>query len=661
MERVPWWQQNLHKEILIMVMKDVTFATTVDGALFQTRYEIQCRDFHGLFALSETEKPISFVRVSVDPDVDEVSRENGFDWPRLVITKVTKLSTGDLESALDDHEEVCAYSLSDVLISNLDNEPSPFCSTSVADGSKLYSRNKNLEENKKNSDHDEIVKPANKETILNFLEQIVNKSEYLLEFTLPTINMILHDKEFFELLSNRLCSDLLLWENASLAPAATYDPNRFKVHAPGLDLDVHMTKDSAYDQYPVFKPFSNDSNSDSDEEEAAYCSVFEYCQRQQQKHKRKTNDDMFTKISVSLVITKGMLTVNTPALDADNKVMPEYCGKLQLHVEDGQLFIASSYKGDPNESYLCFLAEKSSLYHKGAVLQDVDTPVVQSFSSTIQSNLNRIIYESEPGMLLKSNCDSQNIRDMLKVAVHTVRNPKQQIKTFKVAMDISSATLRHHTYPVQQLWINQFIDFLKINDYPINGYVPPAIVTELHINLSNCAIDYRPLKLPLRTAVTVDNFNMSCNVTATTPSFLFRIISEEMRLFISNYVAAKKVELRKNYVCVIDTGLIDISFRTNVDEKNDPKLEMCATNDKVHIWTCADSFKALMELMVYLSNNGDMDIFTHEENEVIQDIKELSKSINTETETKDVHLLMAEAMKECSQAKISGSIFLNRQ
>lgn len=51
--------------------------------------------------------------------------------------------------------------------------------------------------------------------------------------------------------------------------------------------------------------------------------------------------------------------------DENSYVVPDYCGKLQLNVEEAVLFLAISYKGDPNESYVCLLADKSALYHEG--------------------------------------------------------------------------------------------------------------------------------------------------------------------------------------------------------------------------------------------------------------------------------------------------------
>lgn len=65
------------------------------------------------------------------------------------------------------------------------------------------------------------------------------------------------------------------------------------------------------------------------------------------------------------------------------------------------------------------------------------------------------------------------------------------LQTFKIAIEIAGATLRHYIEESPQMWINQLIRFLKVSNYPVKGYIPPAVITELHLNLSNCAIDYR--------------------------------------------------------------------------------------------------------------------------------------------------------------------------
>ncbi|XP_055954080.1 autophagy-related protein 2 homolog B-like [Argiope bruennichi] len=644
MDRVPWWQQNLHPEVLIIESKDVTLMTAVDDDATQSKYELQCRDLHALFKEAENEEPVSFLRVSVDPDVDEIAQKNGFGLPRLVIHQSTKVPGADLDPGIEEHEELCSYSITDVIMSNLDTKPSPFSSASVFYGSRIKNRNTSEKEENKDSpvDLEQVIKPADKETILQFMEQTITHSEYLYEFSLPTVNLVLPSKEFFELIYNRLGNDLLLWQKTVLTPKAPYDPNGFKVHVPGLELNPAAMSEFGSETRHIFRPFSTDSNSDS-EEDVNYYSFSELNLRQKPKHKKNENSNAFTKISITIGITKGNLAVYTPILDSANEVIPDVCGKLLLSAEEGHLFIASSYKGDDNEAYFCVLAEKSTLYHN-AFLKADKLPIVQPLSRSQPQNMQRIIYKTDPTMRLKtSTCEAFRNGDMLKISVNIHHTPKQQLKSFKVAIDISDATLRHYMHPSNQMWINQMIDFLKVHDLPVNGYVPSAVVTEFHLNLSNCAIDYRPLKLPVQSVITVENFNMSCNIAATTSTFLFRLISDEMRLFVSNEVTIKIPDLKKNYICVIDSGLIDVSIRTSVNDKDGPRLDVCLTNNIISVRTCADSLRALIDLLEYVSASGDLESCKSEDK---KESKEIKCTFVKDADVENLNLLMAEAMKD---------------
>ena len=56
---------------------------------------------------------------------------------------------------------------------------------------------------------------------------------------------------------------------------------------------------------------------------------------------------------------------------------------------------------------------------------------------------------------------------------------------------MKGGTLRHRFGPNSQSWINQITEFFDAADYPIVGYRPPTVLTELHLNLLSCGIDYR--------------------------------------------------------------------------------------------------------------------------------------------------------------------------
>lgn len=60
-----------------------------------------------------------------------------------------------------------------------------------------------------------------------------------------------------------------------------------------------------------------------------------------------------------------------------------------------------------------------------------------------------------------------------------------------MAIGAQKTTLRHNTALPEHMWLTQLIDMFDVLDYPVQGYTPFGVVTEMHLHLWDCAIDYR--------------------------------------------------------------------------------------------------------------------------------------------------------------------------
>lgn len=112
--------------------------------------------------------------------------------------------------------------------------------------------------------------------------------------------------------------------------------------------------------------------------------------------------------------------------------------------------------------------------------------------------------------------------------------------------------------------------------------------------------------LPLRSMVTLGNFSVSSNIAARTNTSTLRFIAEDVAFFISEKLG-NHVDLRRDYVCVMDLGLFELSLRLN--EKmcgGAPRIDLRASNNVLHVRTCADSGRALMQLLTYFASDGDL-------------------------------------------------------
>ena len=107
------------------------------------------------------------------------------------------------------------------------------------------------------------------------------------------------------------------------------------------------------------------------------------------------------------------------------------------------------------------------------------------------NHLKKTIYPSEEGILIRPSYDSSiDYTDMLSLAIKIDRDSIKNVKTFKVAVGIKDGTLDHSVWLPNRSWFTQLIDFFDVTDSPVAGYTPSSVVTELHLHLWNCAINY---------------------------------------------------------------------------------------------------------------------------------------------------------------------------
>jgi hypothetical protein len=238
-----------------------------------------------------------------------------------------------------------------------------------------------------------------------------------------------------------------------------------------------------------------------------------------------------------------------------------------------------------------------------------------------------------------------------------------------VATGIREGTLEHRLYLPNRNWFAQLTDFFDVTDAPVIGYTPSVVLTELHLHLWNCAVSYKPIYLPLRSVLTMETFSISSNIAAQTSTSVVRFMSEDAAFFLtSNKVASNSTSLRDDYICVMEMDYFELSFRLCSNRSsNAPRIDLSANCNALHIRTCSDSFKALLELLTYFNNDGDLfDPNSRKDSDSVSQFSPIKEStsepalITTEeieigelgmsaSHTEHVHDLVAEAMKDASR------------
>jgi len=190
----------------------------------------------------------------------------------------------------------------------------------------------------------------------------------------------------------------------------------------------------------------------------------------------------------------------------------------------------------------------------------------------------------------------------------------------------------------------------------------------------------RPVHLPLKSVITVGSFSVSSNIAAQTNTSTLRFMAEDAALFVSNKTGSRHlsppVDLKRDYVCVLDLGLFELSLRLydRAAEQNhgSPRVDLRASVNVLHIRTCADSGKALTDLLTYFAADGDLMSVDECENyesamyggsakvdQVLVNMNAIDNNQNnnhhlSKSQVEHVHDLMEEAMKDTNGIHSSG-------
>uniref|UniRef100_A0A8C6D5S5 Autophagy related 2B n=1 Tax=Moschus moschiferus TaxID=68415 RepID=A0A8C6D5S5_MOSMO len=604
-ERGPWFKKSLQKEILHLAFTDLEFKTEFLGGSTpeQVKLELTFRELVGSFQEDKGEPSIKFFHVASGGDGDTASSDD-FDWPRIVLKvnppavhSILERIAAEEEEESDGHyqeeEEGGAHSLKDVCDLRRP-APSPFSSRRVM------------------FENEQMVMPGDPVEMTEFQNKAISNSRYVLELTLPNIHITLPNKSFYEKLYNRIFNDLLLWEPTAPSPVETFENISYGI---GLSVASQLINTFSKDSFSPFKSTVHyDEESGSEEETLQYFSTVDPNYRSRRKKKLDSqNKNSQSFLSVLLSINHGLIAVFTDVKQDNGDPLENKHGEFWLEFNSGSLFCVTKYEGFDDKHYVCLHCSSFSLYHKGIVDGAVPSTETRLPSSTRPHWLEPTIYSSEEDGLSRASSDGVggDTLNMLSVAVKIVSDKSESnTKEFLIAVGLKGATLQHRMLPSGLSWHEQILYFLNIADEPVLGYNPPTSFTTFHVHLWSCALDYRPLYLPIRSLLTVETFSVSSSVALDKSSSTLRIILDEAALHLSDKCNTVTINLNRDYVRVMDMGLLELTItavKSDSDgEQTEPHFELHCSSDVVHIRTCSDSCAALMNLIQYIASYGDL-------------------------------------------------------
>uniref|UniRef100_A0A672GZR9 Autophagy related 2A n=1 Tax=Salarias fasciatus TaxID=181472 RepID=A0A672GZR9_SALFA len=418
---------------------------------------------------------------------------------------------------------------------------------------------------------EEMVIPADPDEMRQFQEQCVAQCQCAVDISLPLAYILLPSKQAFQSVYNRINNDLLMWEPPPPPPPSAHSPDRGR---------------HRHDEFQLCKSAFRLGTLDSDGKTQNVTEI------------HYTNEGHL----ITFFLCPSCCHC-TSWIQED-----QTHGEIVLDLEGGKIFSVAQHQNDPNLNFLCLESKRVELFHRAVVK---DTPIPQRLdlpSFTPPKHLDPTIYPTEAGV--SSVSGREGVPQMLSTAIKITLDLQRNVKEFLVALQLQGATMRHYMTQSDQSWHEQLVDFLDVIDDPILGYTAPAVITVLHTHLASCAVDYRPLYLPLRVLFTAESFSLSSNIIVDTATFHLRFILDDSALYLSDKCETDTVDLRRDYVCILDIDLLELAITTwkgsNTGKLTQPLFELRCSNNVVHLHTCADSCAALVNLLQYLVAQGDL-------------------------------------------------------
>ncbi|XP_055588438.1 autophagy-related protein 2 homolog A [Uranotaenia lowii] len=762
-QRIPWWRRNIRPDFILIKLQQArcTIALTP-----YPLYDISANEMQ--FFYHESELKSDHVNIGKAVMTDNISskfdgpgrrtksRPDGVEYPRLVIEIPSEAAMQRLQEQPPQQQHHPGSgqkrNANRGNYEESDSDPTSSESFGVTTGrskedtpfsAKRVCRESDTPHSKASADDPEtLTLPGDSDELNTFCEAAMKLSKLQIKIDLPVVSFQLKSKHLYEVIYNRISTDLLLWEPS--APAATaaaeasasITASKVAFQEPEVNLAGMGMMDSIYVPFTMCQSAiqldssTSASNSESESDsDGIFYSVYDrsshrqvqhesrhqssgfrvdqqrhfqqhsgthnrgHRNQQAAQHRKAFHVDRSNALAFQLNIGQGMLTMLAPVRDAQNHVIPGQLGEFIIKLQSTYIFSVNGFHGNSNLGYLCIQGNAADIYHCGLIPTPVNNPPLRLVNSVLPGYIFSTLYPTPKNLTINEQRGCSN-REMFSLAIQIKAIPDQSIKRIRIAAGVQLATLRHHSTLPQHSWLTQLMDMFDVVDYPVQGYSPMGVITEMHLHLWDCAIDYRPLYFPYRAVITVGSFMISSNITTESSGLTLRFIAEDATLCLapqafvvpgSESDQGKKVGASKEdnkvtvlpaseLVCLVDLGLFEISLRLNDKATSSfPKFDLRTAINDVHLRTCADSGRALAQLIGYLASDGDLVSQDDGNSEVSDDMSVQGLPLGQESEgdlvpvkvnqapevtpkqQQRVNSLMADAMEESLSLPSSGS------
>jgi len=418
--------------------------------------------------------------------------------------------------------------------------------------------------------------------IMAALEQSLHKNNLFLDIKFDAVSLVLQNKRVYELIYNRIGNDMLLWVPAYFT---------VKEHIYGERLFNPLEDDSQ----EFSSSFSGRSNAplDYEKEPVKHTNAFP-------KDAKVGPFEIHTDTAVSLTVNQVQLLVCLPLESNENSL-----GLIHFAAVGLALISASGLDKEPEIAVFNLRCEELC----------VKFGEVGKNSLPAQLHFNPDIGNLEVLVTTNAYCDKAWLHkpaetELLNLTSKILLDSRTNLKSIQLAFKITEAGLCIRNPASSVDWINALADFFTVVDFPVVGYVPPEVLTELHFVLNHCAVELSPPSAaPAKATLCLGKVKVTCSLLDTTQDASVNVAIEDASLFLTKE-AHNPVE---SALCIADIDYFDIQIALtepgtvtedleDSKEKREANLAVSANCNLVRVRTCADTLQLLVTVFAGFSD-----------------------------------------------------------
>ncbi|VDD92422.1 unnamed protein product [Enterobius vermicularis] len=209
------------------------------------------------------------------------------------------------------------------------------------------------------------------------------------------------------------------------------------------------------------------------------------------------------------------------------------------------------------------------------------------------------------------------VDDNVAIALHSSYEAGKNFKNTVVAFSLKNSTC--HIEPFSNSgnrWVTKLVDFLKIEDYLVEGYSQPSIDAEIHVHLASTTLACSHLDSETSLKFLVGSSDLSCNISSNSKRYKFGCILEESSLLLgtcgdrSSKVSSGKSSVpqtRPYFVKLV--SLDNLNFEVLADgtlfdqdsssaERMQTPCKVTCSHGSIKLYACADSLTLFLNLLL---------------------------------------------------------------